>query len=182
MLAGRFRDRFQKGIAPFTEWLGRFGITPNIVTTTGLFLTIPLGYSIIKGHLFISALLIALAGFIDTLDGALAENTDSASEFGKFYDAFSDRVVEAVIYLSISVRFPDLVYPAILALALSYLASYIAAWQKEMKYIGIGSRAERMLVLIIAFFFGEIFYGLLLVSMLAGFTVIHRFYLSFSNR
>ncbi|RJS72802.1 hypothetical protein DRN98_06265 [Methanosarcinales archaeon] len=178
MLAGKFRDRFHQAIFPITASLGRLGLTPNVITTSGLILTVPLGYSIIKCHLILSALLIALCGFIDTLDGALAEKTNSGSEFGKFYDAFCDRVVEAVIYLSIAVGFPDLVYPAILALTLSYLASYIAAWQRGMKYVGVGSRAERMIVLIIAFFLGEIFYGLIIVSVLAGFTVVHRFYLS----
>ncbi len=121
-------------------------------------------------------MLLIIISFLDALDGAIAENAEMKTDFGSFYDAFTDRVVEGVIYFSIAIAYEDLALLCFITLILSYLTSYIAAWKKNLKYVGIGSRAERMAILIVSFVIDEVYYGLIIISVLSFITIIHRFY------
>jgi phosphatidylglycerophosphate synthase len=135
-----------------------------------------MGYSIVKEQTVVPLFLLILVSFMDALDGALASNANSQSEFGKFYDAFADRLVEGIIYLSLAVAYPWMALLCFVTLILSYLTSYMGGWESRAKYLGIGCRAERMIVLIVSFAIGEIYYGLIIISAISTITIFQRFY------
>ena len=172
----QLRGRFHKSIKPFTSFLIRHGVNPNVVTSTSLILMVPTSYFLIKGEeeLFIS--LFIIVAFLDALDGAIAENEDAKTKFGAFYDAFADRIVEGMLYLFLAISYNHLMAVCFITLILSYLVSYSAAWHKELKSIGVGKRAYRLFIFIVAFIVHQLFYGLILISLLAGITIIQRLY------
>ena len=175
VIAEKFGKRFRKFIAPFTIFLYKHGIKPNFITTLGLILLPVAFYSIIFLHnrwLFL-ALFITIS-FLDALDGAIAKNCGHVTKFGGFYDSFVDRVVEGIVYLSLAIAYEELYILCFIALLSSYLTSYVASWERSVKYTGIGSRAERMVVLIIAIALNQLFYGLIIITILSIITIFER--------
>ncbi|RLF44799.1 MAG: hypothetical protein DRN29_07810 [Thermoplasmata archaeon] len=170
------RKKFHAAIYPLTNFLGKHGIKPNLITTLSIILLAPTCYFLLIYQKIYFIMLLIIISFLDALDGAIAENAGMKTDFGSFYDAFADRVVEGVIYFSIAIAYEDLALLCFIALILSYLTSYIAAWKKNLKYVGIGSRAERMAILIVSFVIDEVYYGLIIISALSFITIIHRFY------
>ncbi|KAA0006153.1 MAG: CDP-alcohol phosphatidyltransferase family protein [Thermoplasmata archaeon] len=170
------RGRFHKSIKPFTAFLIRHGIRPNVVTSASLIFMIPASYFLLnhEDELFIS--LFMVVAFLDALDGAVAENENAKTKFGAFYDAFTDRIIEGILYLCIAMAYENLMPLSFVTLILSYMVSYTAAWHKELKKIGVGKRAYRLIVFIIAFLMHQLFYGLLIISILAAITIAQRLY------
>jgi archaetidylinositol phosphate synthase len=132
-------------------------------------------------------ILLLVSGFFDMVDGAVARVTKQASKKGAFLDSTFDKIAEVAIFVGIA--FGGLANPVwvIVALGLSLLVSYTRARAEslgvELKGIGIGERAERMLILAIIGmipFAGEMSFGgqmnwaVIIVSIVAGITLIQR--------
>jgi len=163
-------------LLPLTNFLSKTGITPNVITSLSIILIFPACYFlIIHENLLFLAFLIFIS-FLDALDGAVAEKANMKTKFGAFYDAFADRIVEGGIYLSIAIAYENLAILSFLTLILSYLTSYVAAWEKSVKYIGLGCRAGRIAILIISFAFNYLYYGLIIISFLSAYTILLRIY------
>lgn len=164
-------------LLPLINFLVRTGITPNVITSLSIILTFPACYFLIlhKNLIFLS--LFVFISFLDLFDGAIAENANMKTKFGAFYDAFADRIVEGSIYFSIAIAYEDLAILSFLALIMSYLTSYVAAWEKSVKYVGLGSRAGRIIILIISFAFNFLYYGLIIISLLSAYTILIRLHL-----
>jgi phosphatidylglycerophosphate synthase len=179
-MLSKVRKSFEPLISPLVFGFEKAGITPNVVTTLSLLLLIPASYFILKKEEIISAGFVLLIGVFDWLDGTLASRTGKTTKFGEFYDSFSDRIAEGVLYSTISISY-EVVPLGFSALILSYLTSYIAAKAPNIKYVGIGTRAERMLVLIAALTFQEFFQlsikiGLTIICAVACITILQRTY------
>ena len=177
----KIRGRFHQNIKPVTHFLASHGIKPNLITSASLVLMIPASYFLIKHEENAFITLFIVISFFDALDGAIAENENMKTKFGAFFDAFSDRSVEGILYLSIAIAYPDLMAASFITLILSYLVSYTAAWEKELKKVGIGKRMYRLIVFIIAFLLRQIFYGLIIISLLAAITIVQRLLHIFKN-
>jgi archaetidylinositol phosphate synthase len=101
----------------------------------------------------IGGVLLLISGFFDIVDGSVARVTKQASKKGAFLDSTFDKISEVVIFGGIA--FGGLASPfwCLIALGLSLLVSYTRARAEslgvELKGIGIGERAERMLILAI---------------------------------
>ncbi len=109
------RDRLQQGIYvvinPFVKGLIRIGLTPNAVTTIGLFLNIGVAVIFIfgaektnRGDLsFVGwgGALVLFAGLFDMLDGQVARLGNMSSRFGALYDSVLDRYSELILFLGI---------------------------------------------------------------------------------
>jgi CDP-diacylglycerol--glycerol-3-phosphate 3-phosphatidyltransferase len=176
----KVRSLFHKIINPFILLLARLKITPNMVTTSSLFFLAITIYFIFKKELAIAAIMMALTSVIDSLDGALAKKVGS-TKFGDFYDAFIDRWVEVATFYAISITFPELYQLCFLALVFSLMTSYVAARAEvwtigvKIKYIGsIGSRAGRLITLILAMLFNQLFIGLILIIIFSSITMAAR--------
>ncbi|MGN7203898.1 DUF4833 domain-containing protein [Pedobacter sp. SAFR-022] len=109
------RDRLQQGIYlvinPFVKGLIKMGLTPNAVTTIGLFLNIGVAVIFVfgaersnRGDLdFVgwAGALVLFAGLFDMLDGQVARLGNMSSRFGALYDSVLDRYSELILFLGI---------------------------------------------------------------------------------
>jgi len=87
-------DRFTDKIT------GALLITPNRVTTARGILVIPgvwLIFTPFHFHLWLAELIIAIALWMDALDGAIARKRNLSTKFGKYYDPAMDKVKELMI-------------------------------------------------------------------------------------
>lgn len=125
--------------------------------------------------------LILLGGFLDIVDGSVARATKRMSKRGSFLDSTGDRISEAVIFIGIAEG--GLVEPilSMIALSLSFLVSYTRAKAESLQLglagLGIGERAERLLLLAIVSLIPvprAMEWAVISVSIVAACTVIHR--------
>ena len=143
------------------------------------------GHSRQAFHGFISRssadLLLLIGGFFDIVDGSVARRTKQLSLKGSFLDSTGDRISESVIFIGIAVG--NLAEPiwCMVALSLSLLVSYVRAKAEslgvDLAGLGVGERAERLLILAIVSLLptaNAMQWAVLLVSIVAACTVIHR--------
>jgi archaetidylinositol phosphate synthase len=125
--------------------------------------------------------LLLISGFFDIVDGTVAKITKKSSKEGSFLDSSFDKISEVSVFLGLSIG--NLAEPILctIALSLSLLVSYIRARAEslgvDLKGIGIGERAERLLILAIIGMIpipGAMHWALAIVSIIAGITIIQR--------
>ncbi len=180
MLA-RFRLAYQQVMMPVAKLLLRIGLTANAVTTLGLLLALITSYYLLVFSYWPVVIFLFLTIVVDGLDGLVAR-ISGPTKFGDFYDAFIDRVVEVILYVSIALSFPGMAFLSFLTLVLSLITSYVPAraevWTigEKIRYISVGSRAERMVVLFLGFLFMQIQPSLYMISLLCVFGIVHRFF------
>jgi archaetidylinositol phosphate synthase len=170
-------------------------INPNILTILGLLVSLISAYMFATGNLLMGGLLIALSGFVDMLDGAVARNNFQTTKFGGLLDSTADRFADAFILIGIIYGgYVNWIY-GILALHASLTVSYVRARAESEGIkcnVGIAERAERLVIIMIgAFlsyftniqFFNMNLLGIaVVVIMILGYvTVIQRVYHSWKN-
>ena len=125
--------------------------------------------------------MLLISGFFDIIDGAVARITKRISKKGSFFDSLFDKMAEVTIFLGLTIG--NLAEPILcmIALSLSLLVSYTRARAEslgvDLKGIGIGERAERLLILAIIGMIpirGAIEWAVTIVSIIAGITIIQR--------
>ena len=153
--------------------LAKTPITPNALTWFGLLVAIGAAVLISTGHIFAAGFVVLVGGLFDMLDGALARLTNSTSRFGAILDSTLDRLSEAVILLAILVAYTrGLVEPAVAGVVVvglawlgSLLVSYIRARAEALGIeceVGIFTRAERVVILVLGLLLGQIDSALLI--------------------
>ena len=99
-------------------------------------------------------------------------------ESGGFLDSVFDKIAEVAIFLGILVggfAEPYLVFLAItFSLLVSYTRSRAESLGVKLQGIGIGERAERLLVIAIIGIAGFMEYAVIIVIIIAGITFIQR--------
>lgn len=174
-------------LAPTFEKIGkvasRTGIPPFGWTLLGLLSSLLSGISFsgfLLSNVALGGLLLLVSGVFDTIDGAVARTSNKVSKIGAFMDSTLDRLGEVSVFVGILAG--RLTEPILVMLTLSFslLTSYTRARGEslgiEMSGVGIGERAERLLVLAVASIFNYIFFGMLIVFVLAVITSVHRIY------
>jgi len=177
---------------PVVQLLATTPISPNIITWLGFLVTVGAAAFIATRHLLIAGAMVLLAGFFDILDGALARRTNRTTHFGGILDSTLDRLSEAALLLGIltlflltkeqSVLFTLLAKEwAILlvgiALIGSLLVSYIRARAEAMGLecqVGLFTRAERVVVLVLGLFLNQIVIALAIIAVFSFITVGQR--------
>ena len=128
----------------------------------------------------IAGVSLLLSGFLDIVDGAVARSSNKTSKRGSFLDSTLDRAGEVAVFLGIMQGGYSPALLVLLTLALSLLVSYTRAKADSLGVslagIGVGERSERILVLGLTSVFGLLFYGLVIVSVLAAITFVERMY------
>jgi archaetidylinositol phosphate synthase len=129
----------------------------------------------------IGGVLLLVSGFFDVIDGAVARVTKQTSKKGAFLDSSFDKIAEVVIFAGIAIGSLSSPAWALIALGLSLLVSYTRARAEslgvELKGIGIGERAERLLIVAIIGmlpFAGSMEWAMIIVSVVAGITLFQR--------
>ena len=131
--------------------------------------------------IILGGIVLLISGFFDIVDGAVARVTKSSSRKGSFLDSSLDKLSEVAVFLGLAIG--DLAEPLLcmIALSLSLIVSYIRARAEslgiELKGIGIGERAERLLILAIIGIIpisGAMQWAVVIVSIIAGITIVQR--------
>ena len=164
------------------------GLSPNFWTVVGLI--IALSAAVVYGMgvefgLIIGGILLLVSGFFDMVDGQVARVTGKTSKKGEYLDSMFDKISEVAIFLGILVGGYAEPYVVLLAITLSLLVSYARAKSDliniKLQGIGIGERAERLLVIAIIGIIGFMDYAVIIVIIIAGITLIQRMIFTTKN-
>ncbi|MDO8647640.1 MAG: CDP-alcohol phosphatidyltransferase family protein [Candidatus Diapherotrites archaeon] len=152
MLGGKFRNSLKKLFLAVTRPLAALPITPNQFTALSIPIAAIAAYFLYLQNLPLALLFIILAILVDVLDGSFAANKKMKSNFGNYFDAIVDKVVECIFYIGFAFISPIF---AILALAGTMLESYakprvgLVIITDNHDWPAIGERSDRLLVLVI---------------------------------
>jgi archaetidylinositol phosphate synthase len=187
-------NNFRDSLKPHLEKLGRgfasTGLSPNFWTAVGLafaFLSaITFGLNQqIQYAAIIGGGLLLISGFFDIVDGQVARATKKTSKKGGFLDSVFDKIAEVAIFLGLLVggfAEPYLVFLAItLSLLVSYARSRAESLGVKLQGIGIGERAERLLVIAIIGMVGFMQYAVVIVIVIAAITFVQRIVVTGKN-
>ena len=129
-----------------------------------------------------ASILLLISGFFDIVDGSVARVMKKSSTKGAFLDSNFDKVSEALIFIGIAIGGLSNPILAMIALSTSILVSYLRAKAEslgiELKGVGIGERAERLLILSICGFIpisDSIQWGVIIIILISGFSFLQRF-------
>ena len=141
--------------------LARTRITPNALTTAGVSLCLTASVVVFFENrnewlfYWLGAVLFVVGSILDILDGALARAGGKTTPFGAFLDSTTDRIGEGAMLGAIALIFHRHDHPVALALTFaavagSFLVSYTRAKAEGLGLrgdVGLGSRAERVVVI-----------------------------------
>jgi CDP-diacylglycerol--glycerol-3-phosphate 3-phosphatidyltransferase len=174
-----YTDEARRLAAQSMTQLEQSNLTPDALTISGVALCIAGAVAVFfeyAGWAFywIGAALFVAGSILDILDGALARTRDAGSPFGAFLDSTVDRVGEGFMLGAIGLVFMRLgqmwaVALAFAAVAGSFLVSYARARAEALGLrgdVGLGSRAERVVVITTGLFLAP-FHELILPSTIA---------------
>ena len=142
--------------------LARTRVSPNALTAAGVILcaaaavVVYFEYSSEYLAYWLGATLFVVGSVLDILDGAVARSSGKGTPFGAFLDSTTDRMSEGFMLGAIALVFSrhgDQVALAFAfaAVAGSFLVSYTRARAEALGLkgdVGIGSRAERVVVIV----------------------------------
>jgi CDP-diacylglycerol---glycerol-3-phosphate 3-phosphatidyltransferase len=147
-----------------SRWIARLArtrVSPNALTAAGVLLcaaaAVLVYFEYRDEYLFfwLGGLLFVVGSILDILDGALARTSGKQTPFGGFLDSTTDRVSEGFVLGAIALVFARHGNEVALALTIaavagSFLVSYTRARAEALGLrgdVGIGSRAERVVVI-----------------------------------
>ncbi|NKE73755.1 CDP-alcohol phosphatidyltransferase family protein [Candidatus Manganitrophus noduliformans] len=155
-----------------------FGISPNAVTGLGLVFLIGIAYAFSIQHFLLATGFIALNGFCDLIDGAVARQSNAETPLGKLFDRTADKISDAVILslypLFMQVPFPLGVYVVTTTLISTNISSNIEAVFHQPISDALSLRAARYALLIALTPFQQFFLLFILLSLLTTYSLIQR--------
>jgi len=184
MFDKRCRSDVERSLKPVGSRLQRAGITANQITVVGLIVSIAAALVIAQGWLIAGAVLLALSGVLDVLDGSVAKASGTASPRGAFFDSVVDRVSDTFVLGGVAwyLASAESAHLAVLPLALvgaSTLVSYERARAESLGFTakgGLMERAERMIAVGIGLVFSVVLIPVLWLMLgLTVVTAIQRF-------
>jgi len=177
--------------AGWIEGLARTRVSPNALTAAGVTLCVAgsvlVYFEYRDEYLFywLGGGVFVIGSILDILDGALARQSGKQTPFGAFLDSTTDRVGEGFMLGAIALVFfrhanEVALGFAIAAVAGSFLVSYARARAEALGLrgdVGIGSRAERVVVISVGLAFapwGALPWVIYLLAATAWITVLQR--------
>lgn len=168
------------------------GLSANFWTRLGLAVSVAAGIAYASNSIpfieldwyyaaVIGGVLLLISGFFDVIDGIVARITKQTSRKGAFLDSSFDKIAEVTIFAGIAFGNLADAFWCIIAIGMSLLVSYTRARAEslgvELKGIGIGERAERLLIIAIIGMVplrGAMEWAVIIVSIVAGITLVQR--------
>lgn len=185
------RAFFTKLIAPIANLLIRLRISPDVVTLVGT-IGVCAGALVFfpQGRLLTGALVITAFVFSDLIDGYMARTIGRTDKFGAFWDSTLDRIADGAIFIGLALYFawedPDRVnlVLSLVCLLMGAVTSYARSRGETLGYmvkVGIAERADRLVLILVAAGFSEIFdapvllpIGLWILAIASTITVAQR--------
>jgi CDP-diacylglycerol--glycerol-3-phosphate 3-phosphatidyltransferase len=192
---GRVKDGYTGGVRRVAframAGLARTRVTPDALTALGLSICTLAAVAVYFEYrneilwFWVGAALFWAGSLLDVLDGALARQSGRGTPFGAFLDSTTDRVGEAVMLGAIALVFArdgnEFALGAVFAaITGSFLVSYTRARAEALGLqgdVGIGSRAERVFVIVSGLFlapWGLLPWAVYVLNLTAWLTVVQR--------
>lgn len=190
-------NRFREKLIPITTLIGNnfgsLGLSPTFWSMIGF------AFAVLSSIFFgltnffnqqgiefpsqiFASILLLISGFFDIVDGSVARVMKKSTTKGAFLDSNFDKISEALIFIGIAIGGLSNPILAMIALSTSILVSYLRAKAEslgiELKGVGIGERAERLLILSICGFIPiseSIQWGVIIIILISGFSFLQRF-------
>ena len=182
MLSKLFKAYVGKLLEAPVRLLARSGLSPNVLTATGLLLNVAVGVVLATGWVLLGGLLVLLAGIFDMLDGAMARVAGRSTRFGALLDSVVDRFSEAAIlagllWLYVSQQRAVEVLLLFAVLLGSLMVSYVRARAEGLGLdceVGLVARPERVLLLALGLITSLMVPVLAILAILTHLTVVQR--------
>ena len=181
LMLNNLRDSLQPHLEKIGKGFASTGISPNGWSCIGLVFAFASAFIYgwnVEFSLIIGGIVLLVAGFFDIVDGQVARVSQKITKSGGFLDSVFDKIAEVAVFLGILVggfAEPYLVFLAItFSLLVSYTRSRAESLGVKLQGIGIGERAERLLVIAIIGIIGFMEYAIIIVIIIAGITFIQR--------
>ena len=183
-MKGMLKEKGKFFVVPVGRALVKMGFTAEALTALGLVVAAGAGALFATGHIRYAALLVLVAGLLDSADGTVARLRGTVSPAGAFTDSAVDRYCEAIIFCGLLVHYlalgsRGLALLTFAALCGAFLVSYMRARMeglgKECR-VGLLEREDRVIVLALGGFFGEtgVQVSLWVLAVLSHLTAIQR--------
>ncbi len=181
LVLNNLRDVLKPALEKIGRGFASTGLSANFWTFVGLVFAlvsaVVYGMNVEYGLVLGGALLL-VSGFFDMVDGQVARVTGKTSRKGGYLDSMFDKIAEVAIFLGILVGGYAEPYLVLLAVSLSLLVSYARSKSEiiniKLQGIGIGERAERLLVIAIIGMAGFMEDAVVIVVIIAAVTLIQR--------
>ncbi len=184
MFDGNLRSQVDQRTQPIGQALAKIGVTADILTITGVAMSIVTAVLIGTSHLLVGFLFLLLSVLPDLLDGPVAKVRGTTSARGAFLDSVSDRFSDLMLTLGLSFYLLDHGHTdlAMLPFAIYGAASLISYQRAKAESLGFSAkgglmeRAERVILLALGILIAPILIPVLwLVLVLSVVTVGQRF-------
>lgn len=171
--------RKNKSFVSIVTLIGRIFrfLPPNVITALSLVVVFFSGYYYYLGLPYIGAIILVISGFLDLVDGSVAKYTKRTTDLGGFLDSTFDRIGDGIILLGIGLSHNLMLCFVIMigAYLISYMRAKGEALGVKVMGMGIGERAERILIIFV-FSFINLDIGLYVLLIVIYITVFTRFY------
>ncbi|WP_248515136.1 CDP-alcohol phosphatidyltransferase family protein [Salinarchaeum laminariae] len=158
MTLDRLRPLADKGLSPFVTAAARVGLTPNGVSVIAFLVAIAAAGAFVAAgseplYYVAGGLLVAVSGWLDLVDGALARRLEVASPAGDLLDHVLDRYADIVLIAGLAAGIDQyaLGFLAVTGVLMtSYLGTQIQAVGLGREYGGLIGRADRLVLIGVA--------------------------------
>lgn len=189
-MLNKLRQAMNPGLDKMGCLFASTGMSPGFWTALSLILAASSGLTYMSAFYFGSnwylssmagSILLLFSGFFDIVDGCVARVTKQSSKKGAYLDSVFDKISESIIFIGLAIG--GLANPIIsqIAISISLLVGYTRAKSEavgvDLKGVGIGERAERLLLVGIMGLIpveGILQAAVILVCILAGITLFQR--------
>ena len=160
----------------------RLGIHPNVLTFTGVLISIAAGWALAQGHFLTAGAIMVGANIFDFIDGKVASETGQISEFGGFWDSVIDRFSDLSLSVGLIVLYAkyhsiDYVLITSIATVFATMTSYARARAESLIAkckVGFMERPERIVLFMIGAFTNRMAAVMWVIGVLSIVTVLNR--------
>jgi len=178
----QIKPHFEKATLPIINFFSRINISPNLLTISGLLITVVASYFIYIQSFFVGAVLLTIGSLFDVMDGYLARKKGLSSKFGAFLDSVVDRLSDFLPLMALIFVFKEnnvILFLILSVIIFSFLTSYTRARAEGLGLdcrVGIFERPERLIILIVSLFLNVIEIGIVILFIGSLITFMQRVY------
>jgi len=185
MLNRLLRASMTKILGPIAHLFLRLGIGPDIVTIVG---TVGVCVGALaffpRGEIWVGVLVITAFVFSDNVDGIMARESGRSSKWGAYLDSTLDRIGDSAIFGGLVLFYAGrgnnqlMAGLALACLILGSVVSYAKARAEGLGYtanVGIAERADRLVAVLVAAFFADVFDSTVLLGVVLGLLAVASF-------
>jgi CDP-diacylglycerol--glycerol-3-phosphate 3-phosphatidyltransferase len=163
------------------------GIHPNILTFVGVLINVAAAWELAFGRFILAGVIMVIANIFDFIDGKVALESKTVSEFGGFWDSVIDRFSDIALFIGLIYLYSehgrtDYVMVAAIAMMFAIMTSYTRARAESLIAkckVGFMERPERIVLFMIGAFTNRMAAVMWVILVLSVFTVANRIILTY---